>query len=229
MRPPAKIKPWLTPQAMLKWVYEARSEPGLLPKRLAVWLTFAGPFPAARVAALLGVARVSVWRWVGCYNRRGPESLQPWCRGGRRHGRLASRQQEADTLADLRAEALAGNLLTARPIRRALEGAAGQPLSTAGLYQLLARHDWRKGAPRPRHPRTKPEELAAYKKTLGLPGEQPLHGCGQNRVAVSCCSSKTKRVLAALAKADAAAGPLIPNGPTPRATSCASTSMRLWP
>jgi transposase len=149
---------------MRQWVYEARAEPGFLQKRLAVWLTFAGPFHAARVAELLGVARVSVWRWVARYNRLGPEGLGPSHRGGRRHGRFANRQQEADTLAGLQAQALAGNLLTARPIRVELERVAGQPLSSAGLYQLLGRHRWRKGAPRPRHPRTKPEALAEYKK-----------------------------------------------------------------
>ena len=44
MRLPAQIKPWLTPEAMREWVDEARAAPGRLQKRLAVWLTFAGPF-----------------------------------------------------------------------------------------------------------------------------------------------------------------------------------------
>jgi transposase len=161
MRLPAKIEPWLTPEAMLEWVYEARAAPGLLQKRLAVWLTWAGPFYAARVAQLLGVAQVSVWRWVSRYKRLGPQGLGPTGRGGRRHGRLAGRQQEAEVLAGLRGEARVGHLLTARPIRLELERAAGQPLSSAGLYRLLKRHRWRKGAPRPRHPRTQPEALAA--------------------------------------------------------------------
>jgi transposase len=229
MRLPAKIEPWLTPEAMLEWVYEARAAPGLLQKRLAVWLTWAGPFYAARVAQLLGVARVSVWRWVARYNRLGPQGLGPTRRGGRRHGRLASRQQEAETLAGLQAEALAGDLLTAWPVRRELERVAGQPLSKAGLYRVLARHRWRKGAPRPRHPQTEPEALAAYKKTSPPPGGRPSRGYNPKRANASCCSSKTKRALGASAKAGAVAGRLTPNGPTPRVRSCASTSTQRPP
>jgi transposase len=205
MRLPAKIEPWLTPEAMLEWVYEARAAPGLLQKRLAVWLTFAGPFYAARVAELLGVAQGSVWRWVSRYNRLGPQGLGPTRRGGRRHGRLASRQQEAEALASVRAEARAGNLLTAWPIRRALERVAGQPLSKAGLYRLLARHRWRKGAPRPRHPQTQPEALGAYKKTSPPLGRRPSGAYTPKRANASCCSSRTKRALGASVRADAAA------------------------
>ena len=173
MRPPAKIRAWLTPAAMLEWVYAASAEPMVLRKRLAVWLTAAGPFYAARVAQLLGVAEVSVWRWVARYNRLGPEGLGPSGRGGRRHGHFSDRQQEAEALAPLRPEALAGDLLTAAPIRAALERALGGPLSHAGLYQLLARQQWRKLAPRPRHPETAPEALEAYKKTSPRPGGRP--------------------------------------------------------
>src|SRR4051812_50065357 len=89
MRPPAKIRAWLTPAAMVEWVYAASAEPMLLRKRLAVWLTAAGPFYAARVAQFLGVAEVSVWRWVARYNRLGPEGLGPSRRGGRRHGHFS--------------------------------------------------------------------------------------------------------------------------------------------
>jgi hypothetical protein len=53
VRLPAKIEPWLTPAGMLQWVYEARAAPGLLQKRLAVWLTFAGPFYAAAAVSPL--------------------------------------------------------------------------------------------------------------------------------------------------------------------------------
>jgi transposase len=159
---------------MVEWVYAASAEPMLLRKRLAVWLTAAGPFYAARVAQLLSVAEVSVWRWVARYNRLGPEGLGPSRRGGRRHGHFGDRQQEAEALAELDPEALAGDLLSAAPIRAELERAIGRSLSHAGLYQLLTRHRWRKLVPRPRHPQTEPEALEAYKKTLPRLGGQPL-------------------------------------------------------
>jgi len=208
---------------MVKWVYAASAQPMLLRKRLAVWLTAAGPFYAARVAQFLGVAEVSVWRWVARYNRLGPEGLGPSRRGGRRHGHFADRQQEAEVLAHLHPEALAGDLLTATPIRAELERALGGSLSHAGLYQLLARHQWRKLAPRPRHPETAPEALEAYKKTSPRLGGRPPCGYGPRRGAAWCCSLRMRRASGASAKGDAAAGHPPPNGRTRRVKSYVST------
>ena len=166
MRPPTEIKAWLNPTQLTDWVCAASGEADLQRKRLAVWLMAAHPFYAHQVAALLGVSVISVWRWITCYNRSGPEGLRASRRGGRRRGHLANRAQEARVLADWESQALAGDLLTAGPLRQALEQAAGHPLSTSSLYELLARHDWRKLAPRPRHPQNEPEAVQAYKKKL---------------------------------------------------------------
>jgi transposase len=129
------------------------------------------------VAALLEVSVVSVWRWVGRYNRGGPQALGASRRGGRRRGRFDSRAKEANALAGWEPQALTGDLLTAGPLRQALEQALGHQLPTSTLYDLLARQDWRKLAPRPRHPRTTLEALAAYKKTSGSAGKPPRPSC----------------------------------------------------
>jgi transposase len=166
MRPPAKIKPWLNPSQLTDWVCAASIDAGLRRKRLAVWLSAVRSFYAHQVAALLGVSVVSVWRWISCYNRSGPEGLRASRRGGRHRGHLGSRVQEASVLARWEPQALAGDLLTAGPLRQALEQVAGRRLSPSSLYELLARHEWRKVAPRPRHPQNEPETLRAYKKKL---------------------------------------------------------------
>jgi transposase len=177
MRPPAKIKPWLSLPQLSEWVCAASADAGLLRKRLVVWLMALQPCHARQVAALLGVSVVSVWRWVGRYNRGGPQALGASRRGGRRRGHLDSRTEEASVLAALEPRALAGDLLTAGPLRRALEQAAGHRLPTSTLYALLARQDWRKLAPRPRHPRTASETLEAYKKTSVPLGKPPRPSC----------------------------------------------------
>jgi transposase len=177
MRPPAKIKPWLSLPQLTEWVCAASADASLLRKRLVVWLMALQPCYARRVAGLLGVSVVSVWRWISCYNRGGPQALRASRRGGRRHGHFDSRAKEASVLAGLEPRALAGDLLTAGPLRQVLEQAAGHPLSTRSLYDLLARQDWRKLAPRPRHPRTAPEALAAYKKTSPPPGKPSRPSC----------------------------------------------------
>jgi transposase len=177
MRPPAKIKPWLSLPQLTEWVCAASADASLLRKRLVVWLMAFQPRHARQVAALLGVSVVSVWRWISGYNRHGPQALRASRRGGRHRSHFASRAKEASILAGLEPQALAGDLLTAGPIRQGLEQAAGHPLSTRSLYDLLARQDWRKLAPRPRHPRTTPEALAAYKKTLGPLGKPSRPSC----------------------------------------------------
>ena len=177
MRPPAKIKPWLSLPQLTEWVCAAAADTSLLRKRLVVWLMALQPSHARPVAALLGVPVVSVWRWVGRYNRGGPQALGPSRRGGRHRGHFASRAQEASALAALEPRALVGDLLTAGPIRQVLEQAAGHRLPSSTLYRLLARQDWRKLAPRPRHPRTTPDALEAYKKTSEPPGKPPRPSC----------------------------------------------------
>jgi transposase len=177
MRPPAKIKPWLSLPQLTEWVCAASADASLLRKRLVVWLMALRPCYARQVAALLGVSVVSVWRWISCSNRGGPQALRASRRGGRRRGHFDNRAEEVSALAGLEPQALAGDLLTAAPIRQGLERAAGHPLSSRSVYELLARQDWRKLAPRPRHPRTKPEALEAYKKTSGPPGKPPRPSC----------------------------------------------------
>jgi transposase len=177
MRPPAKIKPWLSLPQLTEWVCAASADASVLRKRLVVWLMALQPRYARQVAALLGVSVVSVWRWISCYNRDGPQALRASRRGGHRRGHFESRAEEASVLVSLEPQALAGDLLTAGPVRQALEQAAGHPLSTRSLYDLLARQDWRKLAPRPRHPRTTPEALAAYKKTSAPLGKPSPPSC----------------------------------------------------
>lgn len=74
MRKPASIHPWLSSEGLQSWVNEAHGREEHQ-RRLAVWLTHIGPFPAHQVATLLGVSKQAVWLWVGQYNRLGPEGL----------------------------------------------------------------------------------------------------------------------------------------------------------
>ena len=108
MRPPAKIKPWLSLPQLTEWVCAASADASLLRKRLVVWLMVLRPCYARQVATLLGVSVVSVWRWVSRYNRGGPQALQASRRGGRRRGHFDSRAQEASALTGLEPQALAG-------------------------------------------------------------------------------------------------------------------------
>jgi transposase len=108
MRPPAKIKPWLSLAQLTEWVCAASADASLLRKRLVVWLMALQPHYARQVAGLLGVSVVSVWRWISCYNRAGPQALRASRRGGRRRAHFESRAKEASVLAGLEPPSFSG-------------------------------------------------------------------------------------------------------------------------
>ena len=87
-------------------------------------------------------------------------------RGGRFHENL-TRAQEADLLADLLPTAQAGGVLVVAELKARYEQRLGRAVPKSTIYRVLARHGWRKIAPRPRHPQRDPSRQAAFKKTSG--------------------------------------------------------------
>src|SRR5688572_3848787 len=162
MRRPGDVKPWLSEEQMAAWVRSAPSKDAYQ-RRLAVWLTRREHLPAERVGELLQVRRETVTRWLGRYDREGPQGLGGPGRGGRRWG-LLTPEGEASLLADLRERAERGDVLTAEQSRHVVCEQTGAEVSPQMVYRLLARHGWRKLAPRPRHPKADPQAQAAYKK-----------------------------------------------------------------
>jgi hypothetical protein len=71
-------------------------------------------------------------------------------------------------------------LLNIRVLKIAYEGEIGHPTSDSTIYNLLARHQWRKLMPRPFHPERDEEAQEAYKKRVP-PGreEGSAHRRGQ--------------------------------------------------
>jgi hypothetical protein len=60
----------------------------------------------------------------------------------------------------------AGELLNIRALKAAYEEEIGHPTSDSTIYNVLARHQWRKLMPRPFHPERDEEAQEAYKKGL---------------------------------------------------------------
>jgi transposase len=161
------LHPWLSAEGLLDWVQQSPTVDDYR-RRLSVWLTQAGPFPAMRVAELLGVSVQSVWSWVGDYNRQGPGALVRSGRGGRRWSFL-SLKEEADLLARFRERAARGEVITAKHLHREVCQHLGRQVSIHYVYKVLHRHRWRKLAPRPRHVQADPAAQAAFKKPLPKP------------------------------------------------------------
>ncbi len=164
MRKPSSLTLWFTALQLMAWVKEAPDK-AAYQRRLAVWLTQAGPFSAHRVAELLAVSTQAVWKWLGEYNTVGPSGLDGKGRGGRRWGWMTLDEERAFLARHLR-QAEAGDLLTAKQLRPALQKAVGHEVSLAYVYGLLHRHQWRKLTPRPHHAQQDAAVMADFKKNF---------------------------------------------------------------
>ena len=113
---------------------------------------------------IIGRSRATVGRMLAESRRRieEPDRQRPkW--GGRRRQNM-SVEEETAFLAPFVSEAERGGVLVAAPIKAAYEQALGRSVPDSTVYRLLARHGWRKLAPRPRHPKSDPEKQEAWKK-----------------------------------------------------------------
>jgi len=171
MRPPAQLKPWLSPEELAVWVREAPNKDAYQ-KRLAVWLTHLRR-PAREVADLLQISLPSVWLWVGQYNRQGPGGLVRRGRGGRRWSYLST-EEETELLRAWEERALRGEVLTASHLLPEVEQRVGKKVSLDYVYKLLHRHQWRKLGPRPRHVKADRQAQAEFKKNSRTSSEKRL-------------------------------------------------------
>ena len=169
MRKPSTLHPWFTADQLLVWVKEAPDKTAYQ-RRLAIWLTHLGDFPAHRVAELLAVSTQAVWKWVGEYNLLGPGGLERKGRGGRRWG-LMPIEDERAFLAQYLARAETGDLLTAKQLQAALSKVLGRPIKLDYVYRLLHRHEWRKPTPRPHHSQHDAAQAAEFKKNFRKPSK----------------------------------------------------------
>lgn len=98
------------------------------------------------------------------YAKQGDAFFDIAPRGGR-HRQHMTVEQEAAFLSPFFDRARAGGVLVATEIKLAYESVLGRVVAESTIYRMLARHGWRKIAPRPSHPKADPAAQAAFKKT----------------------------------------------------------------
>ena len=140
MRPPSRIKPWLSIEKMFQWLQNAPDESSHK-RRLAIWLTHTGKLHANKVAETLGVSTQTVWLWNHQYNTYGPDGLERKGRGGRRWGFMTT-QQEAELLKPFIRKARSRHPPAPAAIKQLVEQKLGRKVSPAYIYRLLRRHRW---------------------------------------------------------------------------------------
>lgn len=129
-----------------------------------VWLRAAWGLSSQQVAQAVGWSPATVRKLWSEYFWVGKEALIGKGRGGRRHANL-SLDKEEGILVSFFEKAKKGEILVANEVKAAYEEAVGRTVAKSTVYRMLARHGWRKVAPRPRHPKADPQKMEAFKKT----------------------------------------------------------------
>ena len=117
------------------------------------------------IAAAMGVSLSTVNRAHMAYDHGGLEALKPRPSGGRKRENMTLEEEKA-LLARFAKAAGAGEMLNIHDLKAAYEKAIGHETSKSTIYNLLARHGWRKLMPRPFHFRRDIEAQNAFKKMV---------------------------------------------------------------
>jgi transposase len=129
-----------------------------------IWLRAALGMSSGQVALAVGFSPATVKKLWSQYFSGGEEVLIGQGRGGRHRANL-SLEEEKKILVYFFKKAKSGGVLVANEVKATYEEAVGHTVPKSTVYRMLARHGWRKIAPRPRHPKADPQKLEAFKKT----------------------------------------------------------------
>ena len=116
------------------------------------------------IAEAMGVLLSTVNRAHMAFDRGGLAALEPK-RSRERIRENMTLGEERALLARFAKAAGAGEMVNIHDLKAAYEQAIGHPTSNSTVYNLLARHGWRKLMPRPFHPKRDLAAQSAFKKT----------------------------------------------------------------
>ena len=117
------------------------------------------------IAEAMGVSLNTVNRAHMAYDHGGLKALRRKPSGGRKRENMTLAEEKALLMRFAKA-AGAGELLNIHDLKVAYEKAIGHATSKSTVYNLLARHGWRKLVPRPFHPKRDIAAQNAFKKTI---------------------------------------------------------------
>jgi transposase len=130
-----------------------------------VYLKSCYDMKAEDIARITGFSKGYVWAIHSKYRGFGDKAFELSLKGGAYHRNLSNEQeelliQEAITLGD------SGKILEISMIKKNYEELAGKQVHKSVVYRMLARHGWRKIAPRPVHPKNDKLAMETFKKTF---------------------------------------------------------------
>ena len=128
-----------------------------------VWLRAELGMNSTTVGKAIGWTPGTVKKIWSQYFSEGERALIGIGRGGRRRNNL-NEDEEQRVLSPFLEKAASGRVLVVNEVKQAYEQAIGRVVPKSTVYRMLARHGWRKIAPRPRHPKADKQRQEAFKK-----------------------------------------------------------------
>ena len=147
-------------------VVKATRDARELRQALAVLLPAQHGLSLEETGRVTGRSKATVARMLAESRRRVEEPDRPRPKWGGRHRQNMRLDEEQAFLAPFISAAERGGILVVAPIKAAYEKTMGRNVPDSTVYRLLARHGWRKLAPRPRHPKGNHERQEAWKKNF---------------------------------------------------------------
>ena len=133
-------------------------------QRIQMVLLRESGMPQPAIAEAMGVSLSTVNRAHMAYDHGGLKALKSRPSGGRKRENMTLVEENA-LLARFAKAAGAGEMLNIHDLKAAYEKAIRHETSNSTIYNLLARHGWRKLMPRPFHPKRDIAAQNAFKKT----------------------------------------------------------------
>ena len=130
----------------------------------AVYLKSCCNLDAEAIAKITGFSKGHIWNIHYSYRKIGGKIFDLGKRGGVYNKNLEL-TQEGSLLAEFMNNGDLGQILEIRKIKKRYEELAGKPVHKSVVYRMLARHGWRKIAPRPSHPKNDKIAMDSFKKT----------------------------------------------------------------
>jgi transposase len=124
---------------------------------------------------LLGMSTAKIYRITTLYNKHGEGFDKQLQWGGRREERsLLTNEQEISLMKGLEKQAREGKVITMNDIKGIVERKVAHAVSDDYLWDLFKRHDWKKKAPRPQHPKKDEAKQQEFKKNSPSYWKPPL-------------------------------------------------------
>jgi transposase len=102
---------------------------------------------------------------IGGYFKRGLSALKDLNKPRPRKWGLMTFEEEKAFISEYLDRAKGGEIIEVKAIQKEYEARIKKETSSTVIYNLLHRHNWRKIAPRPAHPKKDPAKAEAFKKT----------------------------------------------------------------